>query len=408
MAKRHHAWVRFAGCLLFLTLLSGCFAPDIDTMSERVPGVANIFGAPSHGPALPVSIFVASTRHDGGKKRPRGSAHYALDMVSVPPDHRTGQIERPLFGRADPARNFALTLARPLGKDEFLNQVTTYLSGRVGSNRDILLYVHGYNTSEQEALFRLAQIVADGRFGGVPVLFTWPADGGPLSYVSDKDRATASRDALEKLLSNLSHVSGLGRIHVLAHSMGSWLAMEALRENAIAGHPSLDGRLGQVMLAAPDIDLSVFRQQLKRIGDPGRVSIFVSSNDRALSLSTQIHGDRPRLGSMNPRNPHDKAELKRLGVHVYDLSGYSDGFFGHGAFADMPPVIRSIGAELGAPRKSDSDKTSIIDLGVDRSPPPASLPPAPAGALSQNASPVEAATIPSAPPASPAAASSAQ
>ena len=373
MPKTESRWFRLLGCLALVSLLSGCFAPDVDTMSERVSAATSLFSAPSHGPALPVSIFVASTRHDGGKKRPRGTAHFSLDMVSVPPDHVAGRIERPLFGGADPAKDFDLTLSRPLGKDTFYNQIATYLSGRVGSNRDVLVYVHGYNTSESEALFRLAQIVADARFGGVAVLFTWPAGGGPFSYVSDKDRATASRDALTKLLAGLSHVPGLGRIHVLAHSMGSWLAMEALRENAIAGHPNLNGRLGQVMLAAPDIDLSVFRQQLARIGDPGRVSIFVSSNDRALSLSTQIHGDRPRLGSLNPNDPRSRAVLRRLGVHVYDLSGFSDGFFDHGAFADTPEVIRSIGAHLAAPRKTDADKTDVIDLGVDHSPaPPAS------------------------------------
>lgn len=334
----------------------------------------NLFRSPHQVRAFPVSVFVASTRHDGGEKRPADSAHFSLAIVSVPSDHKPGQIERPMLGGADPAKDFTVALARPLAKDDFFDEVTNYLSGRIGSNRDILLYVHGYNTSEKEALFRLAQIVTDGQFGGVPVLFTWPAGGGPLSYVSDKDRATASRDALEKLLSDLSHVRGLGRIHVLAHSMGSWLAMEALRESAIAGHPNLDGRLGQVMLAAPDIDLSVFRQQLKRLGDPGRVSIFVSSSDRALALSSRLHGGRPRVGSMNPRNPRDRAELAQLGVHVYDLSGYSDGFFSHDVFADVPQVIRSIGAKLAAPRKGDAQTMSMINLGVDRSPPATGAP----------------------------------
>ena len=359
-----------AAAVSALCLLSGCFAPDVDTMSARVGAATDLFRAPVEAPALPVSIFVASTRHDRKEDHTPGTAHYALAMVSIPPDHRPGHIERPMFGRADPSRDFAVTLDRPLDDKNFINQITTYLSGRVGSNRDILIYVHGFNVGEREAMFRLAQIVADGRFGGVAVLFTWPASGGPLAYVSDKDRATASRDALEKLLSQLSSVQDVGRIHILAHSMGAWLAMEALRENAIGGDPTLHGRLGQVMLAAPDIDLSVFRQQLLRLGDPGRVSVFVSSNDKALSLSRSLHGDRPRLGAMNPRNPHDRAVLKRLGVHVYDLSGYSDGFFDHDAFADKPQVIRSIGAQLGLPRKADAHKMAVINLGVDPTPRP--------------------------------------
>jgi alpha-beta hydrolase superfamily lysophospholipase len=60
-------------------------------------------------------------------------------------------------------------------------------------------------------------------------------------------------------------------VHILAHSMGAWLAIEALRENAISGSPDLNGKLGDVMLAAPDIDLNVFRQQLARL-DPSHSS----------------------------------------------------------------------------------------------------------------------------------------
>ena len=95
--------------------------------------------------------------------------------------------------------------------------------------------------------------------------------------------------------------------------------MEALRENAISGSPDLNGKLGDVMLAAPDIDLKVFRQQLARL-DPSHVSVLVSSNDRALSISRTLAGDRPRLGGLNPSNPEDRAALEGLGVKTYDLS----------------------------------------------------------------------------------------
>ena len=47
---------------------------------------------------------------------------------------------------------------------EFLSEIAAHVSGRVGVSSDILLYVHGFNTSLDEARFRIAQIVADGRF----------------------------------------------------------------------------------------------------------------------------------------------------------------------------------------------------------------------------------------------------
>ena len=142
-------------------------------------------------------------------------------------------------------------------------EVASHLSGRVGSNRDVLVYVHGFNTSYDEARFRLAQVVTDGRFGGVPVLFTWPASGSLFDYEAAKESASASRDQLAQLLLDLGATPDVGRIHILAHSMGTWLTMEALRQDAIAGKPDLDGKLGDVMLAAP-------RHRRERVPQPDR------------------------------------------------------------------------------------------------------------------------------------------
>ena len=142
--------------------------------------------------------------------------------------------------------------------------------------------------------------------------------------------------------------------------MGAWLSMETLRAVAIAGHPDLDGRLGQVMLANPDIDLNVFRQQLARVG-PGHVSIFVANNDRALSISARIAGDRPRVGALDVSKPEDKAELDRLGVSVHDISSFSTDFVGHGAFAEAPDVVKIIGGQLTAPRANEAHQHAIIE-----------------------------------------------
>ncbi len=317
-------------------------------------------------------IFVASTRRDdrersAGYDTPKPNAHFAFVTVSVPPGHKPGQIELPSWGKANAREHFVLTQNSPVEPDAFTQQLATHLSGRVGSNRDVLVFVHGFNTTLDEARFRLAQLTADGRFGGVPVLFTWPSTDSVLSYVKARENATISRDALTKLLTDISRTPGVGRIHVLAHSMGAWLSMEALRETSIGGQRHLDGKLGNVMLAAPDIDLSVFRQQMQRIGPGANVAVFSSTGDRALSLSSTIAGDRTRLGAINPNNARDRAELERLGVKVYDLSAISDGWINHGAYATAPNVVRQIGAQLTRSRTEDSQTTSIIDAGVDPS-----------------------------------------
>ena len=141
--------------------------------------------------------------------------------------------------------------------------------------------------------------------------------------------------------------------------MGAWLAMEALRENAISGSPDLNGKLGDVMLAAPDIDLKVFRQQLARL-DPSHVSVLVSANDRALSISRSLAGDRPRLGGLNPNNPQDRAALEDLGVKAYDLSKESTGLIGHGTYADAPQAVRTIGSQITEPRPQDANVQAVL------------------------------------------------
>ena len=353
---------RFAAIASMAAAIAGCSASALDFRAS-MPEVSNPFASKPTRDPLQVAMFVASTRPDARTNIRRvggeGSAHFSTATISVPPGHRAGAIEEPSFGKADPAKHFALLSDRPMSGETFRNQIATHLSGRVGSNRDVLVFVHGYNTGFSEARMRLAQIVADGRFGGVPVLFTWPTKGEITAYLSDKDNATASRDALAKLFEDLAQIPDVGRVHVLAHSMGGWLAMEGLREAGIAGHPGLDGKLGEVMLAAPDIDLAVFRQQMAKIGK-AHVSVFVSSNDRALSLSSLIARDRPRVGAMNPRNEGERLELKRLGVTIYDVSGARGGFIGHDVYADAPQVIRLIGSELGRSREDDSQVSAVL------------------------------------------------
>lgn len=321
---------------------------------------------------LQLSIFVASTRPAPGA-RADGTARYALNMISIPPGHRPGQIELPAWGKPSAKSHFVVTYQRGMGEGDFMAEMSSHVSGRVGADRDVLIFVHGFNTNLDEARLRLAQIVADGRFGGVPVLFTWASTNSVFGYESDKQAATVSRDALGHLLNNVGKTPGVGRVHVLAHSMGGWLAMETLREQALAGNGTLGGRLGEIMLAAPDIDLGVFRQQMTRL-QGARVSVFTTPDDRALNLSSRLAGQRPRLGAIDPSKAADRAELQRLGVRIYDLSQFSGGFLRHGVYADAPAVIRTIGAELTRAPESERNRTAVIDAGVTRQPEPPAMP----------------------------------
>jgi esterase/lipase superfamily enzyme len=290
-----------------------------------------------------VKLLVASTRSDNTHVA-SNPAHFSMVDVSVPPNHRAGIIERGTFAHIT-GHDFAVSSRRDLDHASFLEEISERAS--IGGAGDVLLYVHGYDINLNEAIFRNAQIIVDSRFTGIPVLFTWDSlsRSGLAAYEADKESATVARDALESLIIDLSNVRNVRRVHILAHSMGAWLAMESLRGIAISGHPDLDSKLGEVMLAAPDIDVSVFSQQLQRL-DPGHVTVFVSNSDRALSLSSRVAGNRPRVGALDPSNPDGKAALGALGVNVRDISRLNSDFMGHNTFADVPSIVSEIGNQL--------------------------------------------------------------
>jgi esterase/lipase superfamily enzyme len=388
-----------AGCIALLgfsVLLAGCASSGLSDLSTKVASIGDFSASEPPATARIVPAFVVSTRSLDHKASTDNAAHLSLQMISVPPGHQAGQMEKPMFGAADPNKHFAVTAKRDLDDATFQAEIESHLSGRIGSNRDVLIYVHGFNTSYDDARFRLAQLVTDGRFGGVPVLFTWPASSNLLDYEAAKESAAASRDALAKLLQELATAPGVGRVQIVAHSMGTWLVMEALRETAIAGMPDLNGRLGNVMLAAPDIDLSVFRAQIARL-DASHISVLVSANDRALSISQKLAGNRQRVGALDPRNENDRAALQQLGVRVYDLSGESVGFIGHDTYADAPEIVRQLGAQIGAPRLQDANVQSIlgekpVSSDVAASPLPATVPASAAttpGATAPSATPAQ-------------------
>ena len=131
------------------------------------------------------------------------------------------------------------------------------------------------------------------------------------------------------------------------------------------------------MLAAPDIDAAVFRQQMVRLGGGAHVSILVAGNDRALGLSSLLANDRMRVGALDPKNPADRVMIEQLGVTVRDLSDTDGGFIGHSTYANAPGVIAAIGAQLGAPRADDRQVQAVLDARGDLPVVAAPLPVAP-------------------------------
>ena len=117
--------------------------------------------------------------------------------------------------------------------------------------------------------------------------------------------------------------------------------MEAIR--GIGGRQRINstGRIRNIILASPDIDVDLFAAQLRSIPrEQRRFYILTSDDDKALSLSAKI-ARRPRVGQLDPE------ALSSLGVNVIDLSQVEDtSSIHHTKFVDSPEIVQMLGDRI--------------------------------------------------------------
>ena len=181
--------------------------------------------------------------------------------VAVPPTHVPGKIEWPSRAPGNPTTDFVVRDAAYLDSEKhFVKALNAQLAMRPPGRRKVFVFIHGYNTMFAEGLYRFTQIVDDADAPAVPVLFTWASRGHVTDYVYDTNSATAARDELEHTL-RLVFASNAEEVNILAHSMGNWVTVEALRQIKISAKLPPISKLGAVVLAAPDIDIDVFKSR---------------------------------------------------------------------------------------------------------------------------------------------------
>ena len=280
-------------------------------------------------------------------------------VVSLPPSRELGSVQWPRPGAADPKRDFAVvseSAVAPADVSRDLSRLTPR-SGRA------LVYVHGYNTRFEAAVFQFAQLTHDMGALVAPVLFSWPSRGRLLQYVYDRESANYSRTDFADLLRTVARNPRVTDVVVIAHSMGAWLATELLRQIALE-----DGRvpkkISNVILASPDLDVDVFRRQIREMGpDRPLITVFVSREDRALRLSALIAGGITRVGAVDLTEPQSVAELEATpGVVVLDLSALrTSDRLNHSKFATSPEVVRLLGDRLIAGQQLDGSDVTLAD-----------------------------------------------
>jgi esterase/lipase superfamily enzyme len=300
-----------------------------------------------------VEMLVATTRNpsqDPGEmftgERGPGPA-FADITVSIPEagKRQVGEVAWPKKLPANPETDFATLKAEQIDRDEVIARLSTAV--KASPDRSVMVFIHGFNNRFEDSVYRFAQIVHDSGAHSVPILVTWPSRGSVLAYGYDRESTNYTRNALENLFQFLNRDPEIKEVSILAHSMGNWLAIESLRQMAIR-NGRLPAKFKNIMLAAPDVDVDVFRSQIADMGNPRpHFTLFVSRDDRALAVSRRVWGDVSRLGSIDPEQDPYKAELAQNEITVIDLTKVKAGDkLHHDKFASSPEIVQLIGARM--------------------------------------------------------------
>ena len=275
-------------------------------------------------------------------------------LVTVPKVHQVPNIERPFAIRIpyfqvtiyeqaeDPKQHFTIKEIQSLPRDRFLALARERIAASGAFKDQAVVFVHGYNTAFDYALYRTAQMAYDLKFDSAAFLYSWPSGGGVAAYGYDRESATQSEPYLRDFLNLVVRESGAKSVSVIAHSMGNLPLLNVLREIGPSLPPTV--RLNQIILAAPDVDRDVFVNLATNIKQYSRgVTLYCSANDRAMSASRRVAGGIPRAGDVPPEGP-----IIITGIDTIDVTHLSTDILAlnHSSYAEKSALLNDIGLLL--------------------------------------------------------------
>lgn len=291
-----------------------------------------------------ITNFYATNRKATGSLEPgkfygkddADQLQYGRTRVTMPTRHELGQLELPTLWKLetspDPNKHFVLKEVAPLDKDGALGELRSALDS--SKSKSLLLFVHGFNISFEDAALRTAQLTNDLKFPGVVMFFSWPSDGDTRGYSHDEESVELARPALNAMLDDLNS-QPFDAIYLLSHSMGTRLLANVL--SARQGQGTDVAKIKELILAAPDINYKIFQRDLAPVlaRMPGVTrTIYASSEDLALRASKAIHEYR-RVGETTD------GVLVFPGFETIDATKVSSfrRAWGHSYIFDSPLVI---------------------------------------------------------------------
>jgi esterase/lipase superfamily enzyme len=292
-------------------------------------------------PSRPLEAFT-------NERDPLGRVHYGSCSVEVPRTHKFGSTGTVWWKRW--ARfNFQddhLRLVEIVPFDsgaEFFGELQAQMHQLGAAERQVLVYIHGYNVSFEEAAIRAAQIGFDLKVPGVTSFFSWPSANSVGSYFADQDRIEASENEIAEFLVPM---------HILAHSMGNRGLARAMQRITAQAARDAAVRFGQIILAAPDISVELFRDLAAVYPTVSeRTTMYASARDRALSLSSFLQ-DGLRAGFTPPTTVV-------AGVDTIEVTDIDLTMLGHGYYAAAEAVLYDMAQLLHSPLVEAAVRTRL-------------------------------------------------
>ena len=289
--------------------------------------------------AITVAARVQSATMAAGPERiygpDRGTLQVGTCQVSIPKSHKVGEVETPSIFKFEfvenPRKHVVLLSVDQQPEESFFADLKRRVDG--SRRKEAFVFIHGYNVTFEEAAQRTAQLTHDLEFDGAPIFYSWPSQGGLLRYTIDETNAAWTVPNMKHFLLAVAQRSEADSVHLIAHSMGNRPLTAALQALA---NEFPDGRhlFREVVLTAPDIDAEVFRRDIAPaiIRTADRVTLYASSNDKALDASKQFHG-YPRAG--------DSGENLVIvaGVDTVDVSAIDCSLIGHSYYGSNDTVV---------------------------------------------------------------------
>jgi esterase/lipase superfamily enzyme len=236
------------------------------------------------------------------------------------------------------------------------------VAGRLKNTKtkEAFVYLHGFNNTFEDTVFVGAELWHFLGRRGVPIVYSWPAKQSLFGYGYDRESSEFTVFHFKQFLRAIAGCPGLEKIHILAHSRGTDVAASAFRELVISANaspksvkmpadsPGLGARnvldkVGNVVLAAADIDMEVASQRLvaeMTFMSAERVTIYLSHDDKALNLAVWLFESIGRLGELSLRifSPDHVKTLETIDRIDFIDARVDTGFMGHAYFHSSPAV----------------------------------------------------------------------